>query len=137
MQTLLSVDIEEEDNSDYSILIDNKQVPIYSFYKRSESYGFKHIQIIVTKGSIKIPTTCTAVYGDTILKQEDYIDWFYSDKYKQNTWYRDSISFYHLFPQGPSYFVEQKPIWNFKPTIAGHLMDKNILTQKIRNMVCQ
>jgi hypothetical protein len=135
MQTRLRVEVEEDD-AEYTIFVDGKPMQFYHFDKHSEDYGFKHIEIVVSRGRVKIPSTCHASYPGRIVFQEDYIDWFYSDKYKQNVWYDHNISFHHLYPQGPSYFDHDKPIWNFSPICAGHLMSKEVLTKTIRNMVC-
>jgi hypothetical protein len=136
METLLSVDIEDID-ADYTILIDGVESSLYGFVKLPEDYGFKHIEIKVHSGHIKIPFRCNAFYPNVLLHQEDYIDWFYSETYFQNVWYDCDISFYHLFAQGPSGFSKDGIIWGYKPTLAGHLVEKETLTTQIRNLICQ
>jgi hypothetical protein len=136
MEMLLSVDIEEVD-ADYTILIDGVESPLYGFAKLPEEYGFKYIEIKVRSGQVKIPFRCNAFYPKKLLHQENYIDWFYSKTYFQNVWYDYDISFYHLFAQGPSDFNKKGAIWDYEPTLAGHLVDKETLTAQIRNLICQ
>ena len=134
MVTLLRVDIDEDD-ADYQIFIDGVECHLYRLYKEPEDYGFRKIDIVVNSGRIRIPNKCTAVYDDMILDQSDYIQWFYSKEYKQNTWYDHSISFYHLYAQGPTRFEGHRPIWEYKSTMSGHLIDKETLTSTIRELI--
>lgn len=136
MRTLLRVDI-EEDNADYTLVIDGKATPLYQIEKHSEQYGFSIVEIKVHQGRVKIPSKCTAIYNEKHFDQNDFIEWFYSPIYKLNTWYDSDIHFYHLYAQGPSYFIDDKPIWNYTPTLAGHLVERNTLTDAIKEMICQ
>lgn len=127
-----------EVDGDYSIFINDKEYPFYYFYKLDNEYGYKKIYIKVLSGRIKVSSIAIAeYYPSKVLIQNNFIDWFYSDRFMTDTWYDHDIYFYHLYPQGPSKFINGKPIWDYEPTLAAHLVDKHILTQKIRNMVCQ
>lgn len=134
--TLLAVDI-EEDNADYQIFIDDKECDIYCFEKHSYEYGYKHIKIIVHGGRIKISPIAHAFYMNKKLIQNNYVDWFYSDNFAVDTWYNHDMSFYHLYPQGPSYFDNNKDIWDYKPTLAAYYNDKQTITNYLRNLICQ
>lgn len=132
--TLLVVDI-EEDQADYQIFIDNTKVDFYHFYKHCSEYGYKSVKIVLYEGKIKISPLAYAYYPNKKLLQNNYINWFYSDLYKVDKWYDHSISFYHLYAQGPSYFLDDQPIWDYETSMAGYLNDKTKLTKQIKNMI--
>ena len=144
-QTKLVVDIEQSTNAEYDIYIDGVNVQEYCFTKADNEYGYKDIQIKIYNGAVKINEDASKAYYSfldgsmKVLSQTRYIDWFFSDSHTSNYWYHkgNTMRFKHLYAQGPSYFISDKPIWDYEPTLAGYLVDKRILTQQIRNMVCQ
>lgn len=136
-QNRITVEIEETDNADYSILIDGIESPWYSFTKQDQEYGYRRIDIKVYQGKIKISPTSIARYCGKTLIQNNYIDWFYSDLYQTDVWYDHDIYFYHLFAQGPSYFLDGKAVWTFDPIWPVTKAHKSANTKIIRGLICQ
>ena len=110
----------------YDVYIDGKQVNTYTFSKKSEEYSFKKITIKVKKGAIKIQKDlCWAMYptddGNYIpWKQNDFCDWFVGINCRAEKWYygKNTLDFYHIYLQGPSYFKGTIPIFDYNPILC-------------------
>lgn len=139
----LVVDIEQSTNAKYDIYIDGVNVKDYCFIKADSEYGCKDIQIKIYDGAIKINEYASKAYypcldgSVKIVSQIEYIDWFFSDTHVPNCWYYkgDTIMFKHLYPQGPSYFVDGKPIFKYNEVLPAMKDNKSMVTQQVINYI--
>ena len=141
-QTQLVVVPQVENDCEYEIWIDGKHQDNYQFIKQSVEYGYRKIKIHVKKGDIKINSKlCWAMYTTKDnnmlpLKPSDYCDWFYGIDCKVDTWYSGPVilNFYHLFPQGPTYFNGINPVFDYKTTLKADPTKKNHNTELLKKL---
>lgn len=135
----LIVDVSTSYGTQYDIFIDNQQVEKYSFLKVDREYGCKDIRIEVKRGAVKLAHNSSNAHylcrngAIKIVNQYEYIDWFYSHTHTTNAWYStgEVIKFKHLYPQGPTYFVDDKPIFEYNKVMPAMKNKKKLVTDQI------
>tara|TARA_R110000868_G_scaffold297451_1_gene557767 strand:- start:312 stop:782 length:471 start_codon:yes stop_codon:yes gene_type:complete len=126
-------------DAEYEVYIDNELVNQYSFIKRDEDYGYRDIRIELYRGTLSIDEySAVANYPSTTFTKEiyqtKYIDWFISNTHKLGITYTlgEVIKFKHIFPQGPSLFVGDKPIFLYdNRVVVGGQQSKHLTTQMV------
>ena len=125
-EATIRVNIETKPNTKYDLYIDGVLSKKYEFDKINSDYGAKDIVIVVHKGKIKISEDAAVAEYPTInenpvwVHQKRYCEWLYTDvgDVEYDTWYSGTVSYIHLWPQGPSYYKEKdgkigRPVWKY------------------------
>lgn len=129
--------------TDYEVYINGQKSKTYKFTKNSEEYSYKKITIELKSGAIKFePHLCWCHYpthdGNFIVdKQENYCNWFFGINCELNKWYygKQTLNFYHLYLQGPNYYMGTIPVFNYEPIIKAEFGSASKNTEKLKEML--
>ena len=144
----IRVNIQTKPNTRYDLYIDGVLSEKYEFDKINSDYGMKDINIVVHEGAIMISEEAAEAEYPTInenpvwVYQKRYCDWLYSDfgDVEYDTWYKGTVSYKHLWPQGPSYYKEKdgkvgRPVWEYQKIFNPMAANKKETSALLRRLL--
>ena len=140
--------IKTQPGTKYNLYIDGVLSEKYEFDKTNSGWGYKDIRIEVLEGKVMIPEGAAEAEYPTYhedpvwVYQKRYCEWMYTDEFKHDEWYSGTITYKHLWPQGPSYYKQEepggkigKPVWTYEKVFNPMKYNKKETSAKLRELL--